>query len=119
MGGILQMKLSEQETPLKGHLLPFPMRKIHKREVDLSHILAFPLEERGEVLISVEDDIEKKNKTRAVLEERVLQDSQLPPFVIKMRKISALSNKIKHIRRTSNEISYYLQEIKNHSAPKS
>ena len=113
------MKLSKQETPFKGHLLPFPMKKVHEREVDLSHIPTFSLEEKGEISISVEDDMTKENKTKVILEERALQDSQLPPFVIKMRKLSALSNQIEHLRRTSQEISYYLEEIKNYSAKKS
>ena len=107
------MKLSKEENTFKGDVLLFPVRKVQKRDINLSHIPTFPLEREG---ISVST---KEDRTRSILRERTLQDSQLPPFVIKMRKISAFSRQIENLRRTSKEISYYLQEIKNYSVKKS
>ena len=139
------MKTSEKlPHSSKAQILPFPLEKTREEVIDLSNIpISFPEElgtppplpvqktskNKGEDQSENQSknqskiEIESKSKNKSKSEGRQVHNNrleyyQLPPFVLKMRRLSSLSHEIERLNKISLEVDYYLQEIENYSRKK-
>ena len=118
------------DTSSEAQILTFPLKRSREMQIDLSNIppSSSPLEVEWPVTPppypqkkpQEKQQEQLKNLAQDALTERTLkQDPLLPSFVVKMRRLSSLSERIEHVRKMSLEMAYYLQEIESHSSRRS
>ena len=108
------MKSLEKSGSLaEACVLPFPLEKTRCKEV------ALPLSWH-ESLQAQDEKLAKLNVRSAAVVGQSPADITLllPPFVIKMRRLSALGERLRRVEKMSQEMAYYLQEIENYSPRK-
>ncbi|MCY4644428.1 MAG: hypothetical protein OXB88_07400 [Bacteriovoracales bacterium] len=79
--------------------------------MDFSDGTLYPEDHKGNVLPFPRG---KTSKERAHgIEAPSPPSRELPPFVVKTRRLSSVASRIEYLRKISLETAYYLQEIEN------
>ena len=110
----MTMKSLEKPGSLaKACILPFPLEKTRCKEVALPPSL-------NESLQAHDEKFARLDIRSAAVVGRSPADITflLPPFVVKMRRLSALGERLRSVEKMSREMAYYLQEIENYSPRK-
>ncbi len=89
-----------------AQILQFPKHKAWLQEGDIEDLKtqAFEFLESDEIIHSESPDLSNYI-------EETIKDFNLPPFVLKMRKIGSINQQIDHIQKMSLELEYFLNEI--------
>ena len=99
-------------------ILSFPINKAQDRELEIPTLELDEFIVENEYALSQETSSEKEQKALDAFLDRTLKDFHLPPFVIKMRKVSSINEQIDQIKRMSRELDYYLNEIEIYQSKK-
>lgn len=90
----------------QAQILQFPKQYSWKQEGDIEDIKTETLD-----FLDSDDIIHGELPDLSEYIEETIKDFNLPPFVLKMRKIGSINQQIDHIQKMSLELEYYLNEI--------
>lgn len=94
----------------EAQILKFPKQMSWLQDGDIEDIKTESLE-----FLDSEEIIHRDLPDLSNYIEETIKDFNLPPFVLKMRKIGSINQQIDHIQKMSLELEYYLNEIELYS----